>query len=214
MAKAKDKFEALRDAAKSLKELAKSAQNHEIINLALEIFDTALEIKAEAQSLQAAKLELVHQLRKEKAEIARLNGLLEDYDALKTRLAQYEKHDENLAFYNKMITLSFTDTSVRYSFNLDLYKKELSLPLDQIFKFISLKMLMPVNKWQFIDAFSVLCEGHRVDERQALQLKAHFLALGLIEITGGDCGETIKLSASGFNEMRKLNAFRQAVVAG
>ncbi len=210
MGNLKDIYDILKDSVKSLRDLAKKAKNQEMIDLAVDIQDKIFEVKDEIQNLKEKNSDLINDLKQAQQKIEQLNSALEDYEDTKAKLLQYEKSDEGLAFYNKEITLDFTEICYIFTSSTTIHKTKVKTTLDNVFKNVSLKMMTPVSQQDFISSFTTMCNGYYVDERQALQVKAQFLALGLIEITTNKKDEeVIKLTAKGLKEMQKLNTLKQ-----
>jgi len=206
----KDIYEVVKDSLKNLKDLAKKMKNQEMLELAMDIQDKIFEIKDQMQELKETNLTLSNDLRVANNEIQTLSGQLVDYKALKSKLDELERGDGELAFYNEEVVLNFTEICYVISSSTIIKRKTLKFTLDNVFKAVSLKMMTPINKNEFVDAFTSLCEGYYVDENQALQIKAQFLALGLIEISiNKKDDEVIKLTNKGLKEMQKLNTIKQ-----
>lgn len=206
----KDIYNIVKTALTKLKDLAKKVKNQEMLDLAMDIQDKIFEIKDQMQDLKEENSMLLNDLKSAQIEIQRLNNQLEDYENIKAKLNNFEKENEDLAFYNEKISLNFTEIHYVYTTSTVFNKKILTFSLDEIFKAVSLKMMTPIGPWDFVMAFSSLCEGYQVNEKQALQVKAQFLALGLIEVTTNKKGdEVIKLTAKGLKEMQKLNTIKQ-----
>lgn len=106
--------------------------------------------------------------------------------------------------------MHFTEAVFIVTSSTIIHEKVLELGLDEIFKLISLQLVSPVTFDKYKSLFSNLCTGYYIDERDALILKAQFLALGLIEIlTDKYNKELIKLTTKGLSEMKKLNTIKQ-----
>lgn len=210
MGNLKDIYDILKDSVKTLKDLAKKAKNQEMIDLAIEIQDKIFEIKDEMQNLKEINMDLNNELKQSKQEVDKLQKILEDYELIKSKLIQYEKNDDALGFYDTEVVLDFTEIHYFFTSDTVIHKTKLNLTLDKIFKVISLKMMSPISQKDFLNSFTSLCEGYYVDEKQALQVKAQFLALGLIEVTTNKKDEEIiRLTPKGFKEMQKLNTIKQ-----
>ena len=206
----KDIYDVVKEALKDLKDLAKKAKNQEMLELAMDIQDKIFEIKDQMQELKDTNSTLINNLQSANNEIQRLNNLLVDYDNIKLRLNNIEKDSGDLAFYNQQVTLHFTEIFYAFTTATVFNKKTLTFTLDNVFQVISLQMMTPINKNEFVNAFSGLCEGYAVAEKEALQIKAQFFALGLIDITTNKKGEEIiKLTPKGLKEMQKLNTIKQ-----
>ena len=206
----KDIYEVVKEALKDLKDLAKKAKNQEMLDLAMDIQDKIFEIKDQMQELKDTNSTLVNNLQSANNEIQRLNNLLVDYENVKSRLNNIERDSGDLAFYNQEVTLHFTEIHYIYTTSTIFHKKTLTFTLDNVFKAISLEMMTPVNKDKFVSAFTSLCGGYAVEEKEALQIKAQFLALGLIDISTNKKGEElISLTPKGLKEMQKLNTIKQ-----
>lgn len=206
----KDIYDIIKESLRDLKDLAKKAKNQEMLELAMDIQDKIFEIKDQMQELKDTNSTLMNNLQSANNEIQRLNNLLVDYDNIKSKLNNIENDHGDLAFYNQEVTLHFTEIHHVFTASTIFHEKTLTFTLDEIFKAISLKMMAPVNDWQFVLAFSSLCEGYQVDEKHALQVKAQFLALEFIEITTNKKDEEIiKLTNKGLIEMKKLNTIKQ-----
>lgn len=210
MGNLKDIYDILKDSVKTLKDLAKKAKNQEMIDLAIEIQDKIFEIKDEMQNLKEVNMDLNNELKQSQQEVDNLQKMLGDYESIKSKLIQYEKNDDTLGFYDTEVVLDFTEIHYFITSDTIIHKTTLNLTLDKIFKEISLNMISPISQKDFFNSFTSLCEGYYVDEKQALQVKVQFLALGLIEVTTNKKDEEIiKLTPKGFKEMQKLNIIKQ-----
>lgn len=198
------------DILKDLRSLAKEANNQPMIELAVDIQDKLFDIKDDMQKLKEENMSLQKEIKFAGEKIKDLEKQLVDYENIKSKLSIIERGDDTLAFYNQEVTLYFTEIHHIFTSSTVFHKKTLTFTLDEIFKAISLKMMTQVKEWQFVEAFTSLCMGYQVDEKQALQIKAQFLALGLIEIsTNKKDEEVIKLTQKGLKEMQKLNTIKQ-----
>ena len=197
------------DILKDLRSMAKEANNQPMMDMAINIQDKIFELKEQMQELKESNLKLKSDLQIANNEVQRLQSMLVDHEDLKAKLKELEQQEE-FVFEDEEITLHFIENAQFIAFGERLNTKVLKFKLSEIFKNISLKIMTPISYWDFIQSFTTLCAGYRVDEKEALQLKAHFLALGLIDVMMNKKDEeVIQLTPKGLNEMKRLNTLKQ-----
>ena len=203
-------FKDIYDILKDLRKLAKESSNQPMMDLAVSIQDQLFDMNEEMQNLKDENKENLIKLEKLELENKVLQEKVQDYDVIKKQLEKLTKNDSDLAFDNTLFTIHFTEIVYILTSNTVIDKKQLNLPLDKIFKAISLQMTSPITNKQYISSFTALCQGYQIDQQDALTLKAQFLALGLIELTTNKKDEElIKLTPKGLMEMKKLNTIKQ-----
>lgn len=118
------------------------------------------------------------------------------------------KKDTNLesAFYRKEVELHYTEEVYVFTSNTIIGEKNVRVTLDELFKFVSLRITGVKKVSEFRDAISAFQEGYYVDEQDALVVRNKFEQLGLIEsFLDKDNVEMIKLSDLGRRIMNELN---------
>lgn len=116
--------------------------------------------------------------------------------------------DTNLenAFYRKEVELHYTEEIFVFTSNTTIDKKIVRVTLDELFKFVSLRITGVKKVSEFRDAISAFQKGYYVDEQDALVVRNKFEQLGLIEsFLNKDNVEMIKLSNLGKCIMNELN---------
>ena len=110
------------------------------------------------------------------------------------------------AFYGKEIVLHFTEKVFVFTSNTVIDKKTIKTTLDNLFKFVSLRITGIKKISEFIDAISSFQGGYYVNEQDALVVRNKFEQLNLIEsFVGKDDVEMIKLTDFGKGIMNELN---------
>ena len=118
------------------------------------------------------------------------------------------KKDTNLesAFYRKQVELHYTEEVYVFTSNTIIGEKNVRVTLDELFKFVSLRITGVKKVSEFRDEISAFQEGYYVDEPDALVVRNKFEQLGLIEsFLDKDNVEMIKLSDLGKRVMNELN---------
>lgn len=110
----------------------------------------------------------------------------------------------NLAQYQ--IKLHFTEKIYVYFTDTVAKEIDIELNLEQIFKFISVRISGAMDDKQFVKELSEYKSGYYVDKQQALIVKNQLIALGLLEEYEKDDQSKVKLSALGKKTMNHLNA--------
>lgn len=119
-----------------------------------------------------------------------------------------EKKDTNLesAFYRKEVELHYTEKILVFTSNTTIDKKIVRVTLDELFKFVSLRITGVKKVSEFRDAISAFQEGYYVDQQDALVVRNKFEQLRLIEsFLDKDNVEMIKLTDLGKSIMNELN---------
>lgn len=110
-------------------------------------------------------------------------------------------------FYRREIELHFTEKIFVFTSDTRIGEKNITVTLDKLFKFVSLRITGVKKISEFIDAISAFEEGYYVDQQDALVVRNKFEQLKLIEsYVGRDNVEMIKLTDFGKEMMNKLNA--------
>ncbi|MDY2812914.1 MAG: DUF4062 domain-containing protein [Dorea sp.] len=110
------------------------------------------------------------------------------------------------AFYGKEIVLHFTEKVFVFTSNTVIDKKTIKTTLDNLFKFVSLRITGIKKISEFKDAISSFQGGYYVNEQDALVVRNKFEQLNLIEsFVGKDDVEMIKLTDFGKGIMNELN---------
>lgn len=110
------------------------------------------------------------------------------------------------AFYGKEIVLHFTEKVFVFTSNTVIDKKTIKTTLDNLFKFVSLRITGIKKISEFKDAISSFQSGYYVNEQDALIVRNKFEQLNLIEsFVGKDDVEMIKLTDFGKGIMNELN---------
>ncbi len=145
--------------------------------------------------------------------LTQINNLRIENDKLKKEnktLKEVKKNQDELAFYGKKIKLHFKETyhARAYGYRSNEFDKEYTL--DEIFKVISVRLMTPIINSYLEYAFKALEPGYYLSLQQILEIRAHYYALGFIEIESNISGqETTRLTEIGITEMKKLNAIKK-----
>lgn len=111
------------------------------------------------------------------------------------------------AFYGKEIKLHFTEKILIFTSDTVIDEKDITVTLDILFKFLSLRITGVKKISEFIDAVSAYEQGYYVDHQDALVVRNKFEQLKLIEsYVGKDNVEMIQLTDFGKEIMNELNA--------
>lgn len=109
-------------------------------------------------------------------------------------------------FYNKEIELHYTERIMIITANTDIKKKVVITTLDELFKFISLRITGVKKMSEFRDAVSSFQTGYNVLEQDALIVRNKLEQLKLIEsFVGKDDIEMLRLTELGKTIMNELN---------
>lgn len=138
------------------------------------------------------------QLRKEN------NELKAQLDGIQTCEVSQELQE---SFYGKQITLHYTEQVFIFTSDTIIHEKNVNTTLDELFKFVSLRLTGIKKASDFIDAVSSFVEGYYVDTQGALIVRNKFEQLGFIEsFVGKDNIEMIQLTTKGKDIMNQLNS--------
>ena len=111
----------------------------------------------------------------------------------------------NLSQYK--VKLHYTERILVFTSNTPPAKEvDLNLDLEEIFKFISVRISGAIDDIKFVNELSDYKSGYYVDKQQALIVKSQLVALGLLEEVEIGTFVHVKLSALGKKVMQKLNA--------
>lgn len=109
-------------------------------------------------------------------------------------------------FYGKEIVLHYTERVLIFTSNTRIDKKTIKTTLDDLFKFVSLRITGIKKISEFRDAVSSFQGGYYVDEQDALLARNKFEQLDLIQsFIGKDDIEMIQLTDLGKEIMNRLN---------
>jgi len=132
---------------------------------------------------------------REQVEKSQVNGLSQD--------------EEELGFYGFQINLNYTEDVMFFTTDTIIGKKVVTTTLDDLFKFISLRLTGKHRNEDFIDAVSSFVSGYYVDKQQALILRNQYKQLGLIKCYQNPVGvEFIELTEKGIRVMNELNTLK------
>lgn len=135
-------------------------------------------------------------LRKENEELKNMT--------LNVSIGQENKLDSE--FYGKEIVLHYTERVLIFTSNTRIDKKTIKTTLDDLFKFVSLRITGIKKLSEFRDAVSNFQSGYYVDEQDALLARNKFEQLDLIQsFIGKDDIEMIQLTDLGKEIMNRLN---------
>jgi len=107
------------------------------------------------------------------------------------------------------VTLHFTEHIYLYSDNMQIKEMDVNLTLEEIFKFISVRISGAIDDARFIKELSAYKKEYDVDKQQALIVKSQLVALGMLEEVEIDSKVKLKLSSVGKRVMQELNAPRK-----
>lgn len=143
-------------------------------------------------------------LQKEIEYLRKENEELKKYTVGVSADTQKQKMEQD--FYGKEIVLHFTEKVLVFTSNTTVNKKIVKTTLDEIFKFVSLRITGVKKISEFRDAVSSYQPGYFVDEQDALRVRNKFEQSGLIEsYLGKDDIEMIRLTDLGRDIMNELN---------
>ena len=103
--------------------------------------------------------------------------------------------------------MHFTEKKLIFTSNTVIDEKNITVTLDTLFKFLSLRITGVKKISEFIDEVSAYEQGYYVDQQDALVVRNKFEQLKLIEsYVGKDNVEMIQLTDFGKEIMNELNA--------
>lgn len=143
--------------------------------------------------------------------LAQILELKKENEELQKQLAQYERCQESkdLAFYGHKIQLHYTEICYVYTMDTQIKEKDITITLDELFKFISLRLTGIHSPRDFQKAVSSFVSGYSVDNQQALIVKNQYIQLGLFRrAIDKKNNETIQLTEKGIRIMNELNSLR------
>lgn len=135
-------------------------------------------------------------------------------DILQKQISEYSinsiaEADTELPFYGFKIKLHYTEIHYVFTSNTVTHEKDIETTLDELFKFISLRLTGRHKTEDFVDAISEFVSGYYVDRQQALVVKNQYIQLGLINSFIDKKGtEMIELTDKGINTMNSLNTLK------
>lgn len=145
----------------------------------------------------------------EKERLLKENELLRrENENLRKGMATHidETIDFNSMFYNKKITLHYTEKVYFFTMDTVVHKKNIVTTLDELYKFVSLRITGVKKLSDFEEAISGFVSGYYVDTQDALIVRNKYEQLGLINsFVGKDNIEMIKMTDLGKQIMNKLN---------
>ena len=102
--------------------------------------------------------------------------------------------------------MNYTEKVLIFTSNTRIDKKKIRTTMDELYKFVSLRLTGIKKLAEFRDAVSSFQPGYYVDEQDALIVRNKFEQLGLIEsYIGKEDIEMIRLTDLGRDIMNKLN---------
>lgn len=105
------------------------------------------------------------------------------------------------------VKLHFTERILVYTSSTPPAKEQdVDLNLEELFKFISVRISGTIDDKRFVDELSDYMKGYYVDKQQALIVKSQLVALNLLEEVEIGSLVHVKLSVLGKKIMQKLNA--------
>lgn len=109
-------------------------------------------------------------------------------------------------FYGKEVNLHYTEQVYVFTSDTIIHEKDVSTTLDELYKFVSLRITGTKKISDFENAISSFVSGYYVDTQDALIVRNKFEQLGLIEsVEGKNNIEMIKMTDLGKEIMNKLN---------
>ncbi len=119
-------------------------------------------------------------------------------------LDDYCRLDEK--FYGYKISLHYTEKVYVFTSNTVINEKNVDTTLDELYKFVSLRLTGLKKAYDFVEAVSAFQSGYYVEEQDALIVRNKYEQLGLIETSiGKNNVEMIQLTKLGKDIMNKLN---------
>lgn len=117
-----------------------------------------------------------------------------------------ESHLLEKRFYGVNISLHYTEKVYVFTSNTIINECDITTTLDQLFKFVSLRITGVKTANYFIEAISSYKDGYYVNEQDALVVRNKYEQLGLLEsFNGKDNIEMIQLTELGRKVMNELN---------
>lgn len=110
----------------------------------------------------------------------------------------------DLSQYN--VKLHFTEHIYVYTTNMTIKEIDVALTLEEIFKFISVRISGAIDDKRFVKELSAYKEEYDVDKQQALIVKSQLVVLGVLEEVEVDSIVKVKLSSIGKKVMHNLIA--------
>ena len=138
-----------------------------------------------------------------------IKGLKKVNEELSKGTSSYNNRaiDFDEAFYGKKITLHYTEEVFVFTSNTKIDKKTIDTTLDEVYKFISLRITGIKKLIDFESAVSAFEDGYYVNSQDALILRNKYELLGLISsFMGKDNVEMIEMTALGREIMNNLNS--------
>ena len=139
--------------------------------------------------------------------------LLKEIDLLRNENEELRKGvndsktiDFNSMFYDKEITLHYTERVLIFTMDTVIHEKKVVTTLDKLYQFISLRITGIKKLSDFEEAVSGFVSGYYVDTQDALIVRNKYEQLGLIKsFVGKDNIEMIEMTDLGKDIMNKLN---------
>lgn len=141
-----------------------------------------------------------------------LNTLRDKVISLEKENAQlkrniYDKGTAELDLSQYKVRLHFTELQLVFTSSTPPPQEiDIDMTLEEIFKYISVRISGYVDDNQFVDIISSMKSCYYVDTQQALIVKSQLVALGVLEEIDNDKNVCVKLSKIGKKEMQRLNA--------
>jgi hypothetical protein len=180
--------------------------NELYLKVAISIMQAKQEIKRPGwQRGGNNQLELLQQVVDLKTENEKLKLQLEKYISA-SETPSFENTD--VGFYGIKIRLHYTEQVYVFTADTVIKEQDIEVTLDEIFKFISLRLTGEHKNDEFIDAVSAFVKGYYVDEQDALILKNHYIQLGLFDTKVVKGVEIINLTEKGKKIMNQLNSIK------
>ena len=108
------------------------------------------------------------------------------------------------------VTLHFSEHIYYYSANMTIKEIDVDLTLEDIFKFVSVRISGTIDDTNFVKELSAYKKDYDVDKQQALIIKSQLVALGMLEEVEVGSKTKVKLSSAGKKAMQELNALKKA----
>lgn len=146
--------------------------------------------------------------------LKQIADLQKQNEKLKRKLQEISDNEEKkenmeLPFYGYEVILNYTENHLIFTSSTIIHEKQIKTTLDELFKFVSLRLTGIHEAADFVEALNTFQSGYSVDTQQALVVKNQFIQLGLMKqyIDSID-REMIKLTNKGMRLMNKLNALK------
>ena len=147
----------------------------------------------------------INALRERIIQLEKENKALKDSGAFASLNEETDKGIPKLSQYK--LSLHFTENRMVYYTGMPPAKEmNIELDLEQIFKFISVRISGTIDDKRFIKELSEYVEGFDVDKQQALIVKNQLITLGLLEEVEIGLFVNVRLSQLGKRVMKHLNA--------